>query len=225
MSYTFLDEVVENKVPAAKRRRIYASAGKRVLDIVVVVLSLPFVLPILAVVWALILLDGGKGIYGQPRVGVDGRVFQCWKIRTMVLDADAALAKLMDERADLADEWKANQKLECDPRVTWWGRALRKVSLDELPQLWNVLIGDMSLIGPRPFTLDQKDLYDRAGNDPAYYRIRPGISGLWQVECRNNGKFQERIAYDELYAKNLTFLSDMRIAIRTGLVILRATGK
>ena len=225
MSYTFLDDVVENTEPMTIGRRFYPSAGKRMLDIVVVVLSLPFVLPILALVWLLILLDGGNGIYSQPRIGVGGRVFKCWKIRTMVLDADAVLSRLMDERPDLAEEWNTNQKLECDPRITWWGQMLRRASLDELPQLLNVLKGDMSLIGPRPFTPEQKQLYESAGSDLAYYRLRPGISGLWQVECRNNGTFQKRIAFDETYATDLTLWSDMRLIFRTILVILRATGK
>ncbi|MBV1869048.1 MAG: sugar transferase, partial [Marinosulfonomonas sp.] len=145
MSNTFLSEGVKNTEPTAGTRRLYVSVGKRVFDIVFVVLSLPFVLPILAALWLLILLDGGQGIYGQQRVGVGGRVFKCWKIRTMVLDADAVLARLVDERPDLSEEWNTNQKLECDPRITWWGRLLRRASLDELPQLLNVLKGEMSL--------------------------------------------------------------------------------
>jgi len=171
-------------------------------------------------------IAGGRPLYAQPRVGMNGRVFRCWKVRTMVRDADAVLQKMLAEDPEIAAEWAVKQKLSRDPRITWIGGILRKTSLDELPQVWNVLRGDMSLVGPRPFTPDQQDLYprDALGRMP-YLSLRPGITGLWQVSRRNEGSFAERAHYDGLYAASIGFLNDLRLIARTFGVVLRATGK
>lgn len=211
--------------PVPTQHRVYADYGKRLFDLTALVLMAPVILPALLAIIVLVLASGGKPLYAQNRVGRDGRIFRCWKIRTMVADADAALADLLKNDPALAKEWTVNQKLERDPRITFFGRFLRKTSLDELPQLWNVLRGDMSLVGPRPFTPDQHDLYPSDGlGRIAYLDLRPGITGLWQVSRRNRGSFAERAYYDGAYAGSLSFLGDMRIMVLTVAVVLSATG-
>jgi len=214
-----------DSLPVPAKHRLYADYGKRIFDLTVLVLMGPMILPALLLIVTLVMLAGGKPFYAQERVGRDGRIFRCWKIRTMIADADAALARILKADAALAQEWAVNQKLARDPRVTLVGRILRKTSLDELPQLWNVLRGDMSLVGPRPFTPDQHDIYpcDRLGRR-AYLELRPGLTGLWQVSRRNRGSFAERAHYDNAYAKSLSFLGDIRIILLTVTVVLSATG-
>lgn len=225
MSYTYLDEVSQPARPSRIASRHYRVWVKRVFDVVVVLLATPIVLPIVFLAWALTMLNGGSGIFSQPRIGKNGREFKCWKIRTMVLDADDRLQQMIKADPKIAAEWGCRQKLENDPRITRLGLLLRRTSLDELPQFWNVLIGDMSLIGPRPFTPCQKKLYDSAGSDPAYYRLRPGISGLWQVDCRNEGAFQDRVTFDETYAQKMSLWFDLKIVLRTLSVVAHGTGK
>jgi len=145
----------------AERR--YLGVPKRLFDIVLALLIMPAVAPILAVLWVLTRLDGGPGFFGQERVGKDGRRFTCWKLRTMVVDAERVLADLCASDPKVAEEWHVNQKLAKDPRITGVGRFLRKSSLDELPQILNILWGDMSFVGPRPFTVGQEHLYVAAG--------------------------------------------------------------
>lgn len=225
MSYAFLDTHAD---PGAIETGIagpYRRWGKRGLDIFLVLAILPVALPIVMIAVLLSKRDGGSGFFCQPRVGQNGRVFECWKIRTMLPDADRVLARLIVDDPVIAKEWLTDQKLANDPRVTRFGRLLRMTSIDELPQLWNVLVGDMSIIGPRPFTPDQKTLYDSLSPFPSYYQMRPGISGLWQVEARNNSAFIDRHHFDEKYSASLTFMHDFRIAIKTVRVIAGATGK
>lgn len=210
---------------ARKRRGVYRVWGKRLMDVAVVLVLAPIVLPLLFVVALVTALDGGSAFYAQTRIGRDGRVFKCWKIRTMVPNAEAVLQRMIRNDGEIAREWEENQKLARDPRVTRWGRALRRTSLDELPQLWNVLKGDMSLIGPRPFTPEQKTLYDANGQSAAYYQLRPGITGLWQVDRRNEGAFGDRVDYDRRYNQDLSLFLDLTIAFRTVLVMAKATGK
>lgn len=204
---------------------IYRRYGKRCLDVIAVLLLAPIVLPVVLVAWMVTRRDGHSAFYAQTRVGMDGREFKCWKIRTMINNADEELGRILREDPELAREWRENQKLANDPRVTRWGSALRRTSIDELPQLWNVLCGDMSLIGPRPFTPDQRAMYDECSPTKAYYRLRPGLSGLWQVECRNAGTFADRVAFDEAYEASLTLGGDLSIGLRTVMVVLNATGK
>jgi lipopolysaccharide/colanic/teichoic acid biosynthesis glycosyltransferase len=170
-------------------------------------------------------LEGGSPLYLQARVGRGGALFRCWKVRTMVRGADELLARLVEEDDDIAREWHHHQKLTRDPRITRLGRLLRRSSLDELPQLWNVLNGTMSLVGPRPFTPAQRGLYAGGRGDLAYYDLRPGISGLWQVSRRNAGSFAERVSYDEQYGRSVSLLTDLSILWRTFAVVLRATGR
>lgn len=198
----------------------YNGFGKPVFDGVLIIASLPIVLPLIFIAACLVALDGKTPFYWQKRLGKDGREFSILKLRTMMPDADEALESYLRVNSEARLEWEHKQKLLQDPRVTWIGRILRKTSLDELPQLWNVLKGDMSLVGPRPMMVEQRDLYP----SQIYYRMRPGITGLWQVSDRNDTSFADRASYDIEYYRNLSLRQDVSLLIRTFTVVLRGTG-
>ena len=198
----------------------YRRTFKRLLDIVAVLLLAPVAVPLIAVMGLMVMRDGGSPFYRQRRIGRNGRVFAILKLRTMVIDAEARLARYLEENPEARAEWNSTQKLRKDPRITRTGRLLRKTSLDELPQLWNVFMGDMSLVGPRPMMCSQRSLYPGT----AYYNLRPGITGSWQVSERNESEFASRAAYDASYDKNLTLGTDLNILFRTVGVVLRGTG-
>lgn len=217
---------VVHGVPAAARplrgpHPGYRRAGKRMLDIALVAVFLPVYLPVIALAALVLFVEGGNPFYRQERLGRNGERFSILKLRTMVRDADARLQALLAENPEMKREWDVSQKLKSDPRVTRVGALLRRASLDELPQLWNVLIGQMSLVGPRPMMPEQLPLY----GDPAdYFAVRPGITGLWQVARRNEGSFAERVQYDTAYARDLSLSTDLRILWQTIGVVLRRTG-
>lgn len=198
----------------------YISGGKRILDLPLVLLTLPFWATLIAVLASVVALDGGAPIYSQRRVGKGGRVFTMWKLRSMVADADRRLEAHLALDPEARAEWDSTQKLRNDPRVTLFGRIMRKTSLDELPQLWNVLMGEMSLVGPRPMLLEQRSLYPGL----AYYKLRPGITGNWQITDRNKSTFAARAEYDRDYAANLRISGDIAILVKTVGVVLRGTG-
>lgn len=210
--------------PVRQTSGVYRRMGKRAVDLFLVLLALPIFLPLMAIILVAVWIDGGAPLYAQTRVGRGGRTFRCWKVRTMVQGADAILARLVETDPAIAREWHENQKLASDPRVTRTGRLLRRSSLDELPQLWNVLNGTMSLVGPRPFTPEQRRLYDAGVPAPAYYDLVPGISGLWQISRRNAGTFGERVDFDEAYGRRISLKTDAWILWRTFGVVVRATG-
>lgn len=200
---------------------VYGEFAKRFLDIGLVLLVLPVVLPLVLALAIVVARDGGRPFFAQYRLGRGGLPFRMWKLRTMVADADARLADHLRADPQAMAEWDARQKLARDPRVTMAGRWLRKSSLDELPQVWNVLRGDMSLVGPRPMLPDQRRLYP--GTD--YFALRPGITGPWQVSCRNSGVFAERARYDADYRRRLSLGTDLRLLMATVGVVLRGTGR
>lgn len=199
---------------------LYRACGKRLLDIGLIVLAAPFVVPLVGVFALLVALDGGKPFYSQNRIGRNGRVFRIWKLRTMVRDADTRLAELLRGNPALKREWDSTQKLANDPRITALGGFLRSTSMDELPQLFNVLVGDMSLVGPRPMMASQRAMYP--GKD--YYDLLPGITGPWQVSARNLSAFADRAGYDTRYNRNLSFAKDLRILAATVKVVGSRTG-
>lgn len=211
-------------VPQPRRFNIYATVLKRFFDVFLIMLILPVLIPLIAVLWLLVRADGGPGFYAQPRIGRDGTPFKFWKIRTMVVDADRALSDLCARDPDIAREWARDQKLAHDPRITRLGRFLRATSLDELPQALNVLRGDMSLVGPRPFMAEQARLY-RAAGGRAYFALRPGITGLWQIHGRGRTSFADRVHFDEAYHTSLGLVSDLRLILLTAGVILGRTGQ
>lgn len=195
-------------------------AFKRQIDVLVVLVSSLPVILVIALLALIIALKEGKPFYRQPRIGRNGRIFVMWKLRTMVFDAETKLETHLASCARSRAEWEDTQKLKDDPRITGFGRILRKTSLDELPQLWNVLKGDMSLVGPRPMMPEQSGLYP----GQAYYRLRPGITGPWQVSERNESSFADRAAFDNRYERDLSLATDMRLLAATVRVVIRATG-
>ena len=199
----------------------YRNAFKRGLDILLVVVSLPVTLPLIALFALMVSFRGGHPFYAQARVGRGGRHFRMWKLRTMEPDAENSLERHLASDPKLRAEWDAHQKLRHDPRITSLGHLLRKSSLDELPQIWNVLRGDMSLVGPRPMMPNQQSLY--VGR--AYYRLRPGLTGLWQVSARNDSVFAYRAACDSRYDRRLCFWLDLKIILFTFIVVFRGTGQ
>jgi len=209
-----------NSGKPAGSRTFYARYLKRPLDVAAVLLAAPIVLPVVVILALVILWRGDRPFYTQLRVGRSGRSFRLWKLRTMVEDAETRLAEYLAADPRARAEWDLTQKLKNDPRITPTGRFLRKTSLDELPQLWNVLRGDMSLVGPRPMMLEQAQLYPGAD----YYHLRPGVTGLWQISDRNDSSFAARAGFDACYAAKLSLAGDLAIIARTAGVVLRCTG-
>lgn len=205
----------------ARREPFYRRTLKRWIDVGFVLMAAPFVVPVLLALMGVLKATGHTPFFTQERVGKGGRSFKLWKLRTMVPDAEARLQEYLQKDDAARTEWEAFQKLSRDPRITEFGQFLRKSSLDELPQLWNVFIGDMSLVGPRPMMMDQKDLYPGS----AYYALRPGLTGTWQISDRNQSTFAQRADFDAEYERNLSFFRDLKILLATVGVVLRATGK
>ena len=202
------------------RTGLYRMRLKRALDLALVLAAAPVVLPVVLLLALLAALDGGNPFYFQDRVGRGGKSFRMWKLRSMVVGAEARLEAHLAADPAARAEWDRDQKLKQDPRITLAGRLLRKSSLDELPQLWNVVTGDMSLVGPRPMMPNQRILYPGT----AYYRLRPGITGPWQVSRRNESTFADRALFDRDYERDLSMATDLRLILATVRVLLRATG-
>ncbi len=207
----------------AARAHPFGGALKRATDLVLVVPILLFVAPLMiAIALTVKFQDGGPALFAQRRVGHDGRLFRCLKFRTMVVDAESRMESLLRQDPAAAREWRENQKLSHDPRVTKVGRVLRATSLDELPQLFNVLLGEMSLVGPRPILPDQIEAYGSAY--PRYCSARPGITGLWQVSGRNEVSFIRRSELDEIYLRAWSLLNDLTLLVRTAGVVASGRG-
>ncbi len=199
---------------------LYRNFFKRALDLATVLATAIVCAPLILVLALIVALDGSSPFYWNERVGRGGRTFRMLKLRTMVPEADKLLEDYLSRNAEARLEWNATQKLKSDPRITSIGRLLRKSSLDELPQLWNVLTGDMSLVGPRPMMPSQRALY----TGTAYYALRPGITGPWQVSVRNESEFTQRAEFDTRYHETLSFVNDARLLLATVRVVLRGTG-
>lgn len=204
-------------------RRLYLGIFKRVFDIFFALLTLPFLAPIIAAIWVLVRLDGGAGFFGHSRIGRNGKVFKCMKIRTMVPDAEAQLKLYLAANPEAAAGWARDFKLDHDPRITRIGQFLRKSSLDELPQIWNVLRGEMSFVGPRPVTAPELELYGSAAR--IYEQMRPGITGLWQVSGRNDISYAARVALDVRYFRTASLSVDIATIVATARAVLHMTGK
>lgn len=197
-------------------------AAKRVLDIVgAIVLAIVFC-PLILAIAILMHRQGGSIIYKHRRIGRDGRVFECLKFRTMVPNADQVLRELLERDPAIKAEWLQDHKLRSDPRVTRLGRFLRRTSLDELPQLWNVMRGEMSLVGPRPVVKEELLRYGR--NVRTYLSAKPGITGLWQVKGRNDTDYRRRVVLDTYYVRNQNLLLDLYILFKTTRVVLGGSG-
>jgi len=196
---------------------------KRALDIVIASAGLVVLWPLmLMVALAIKYTDPGPAIFGHERIGLNGRRFKCLKFRSMITNSEAALREHLARDPAAAAEWAASQKLKNDPRITRLGRILRETSLDELPQLWNVIKGDMSIVGPRPIVSAEVRRY---GNDfQSYAATKPGITGLWQVMGRSDCSYDERVSLDVDYVRNWSIVRDVWIIARTFVVVFARKG-
>ena len=203
-------------------RRWPARLSKRIFDTLVALVLIVLLSPLLLLLSLLLLGDGGKVIFSQKRVGKNGRPFNCLKFRTMALDAEDQLKLLLAQSPEHKLQWEKDQKLKDDPRVSALGGFLRRTSLDELPQLFNVLQGQMSLVGPRPIVEAELQRY---GSDASYYlMVRPGMTGLWQVNGRNDLDYESRVYLDTWYVKNWSLWYDLVILIKTIRTVLSSKG-
>lgn len=213
------------KVPARRSSRLSSSLGrvaKRAFDISGALLLGIVFLPLMLVIVLFTLWETGSVIYRHRRVGCDGRTFECLKFRTMIPNADQALREVLEHDQELKAEWVRDHKLRNDPRITRFGRFLRRTSLDELPQIWNVIRGDMSLVGPRPVVREELLRYGR--NVWAYFAAKPGITGLWQVSGRNDTDYHRRVVLDTYYVRHQNLLLDLYILLKTTRVVLGGSG-
>ncbi|WP_324718117.1 undecaprenyl-phosphate galactose phosphotransferase WbaP [Carboxydochorda subterranea] len=198
-------------------------AVKRLAELLLALAVSVVALPVMALIVVAVKLDSpGPVLFGHERVGQGGRRFRALKFRTMVPNADSVLRESLARDAALRDEWAREHKLKNDPRITRVGRFLRRFSLDELPQLWNVLRGDMSLVGPRPIVADEAAKYGPAFD--LYSRVRPGLTGLWQVSGRNDTSYEERVELDSYYIRNWSVWLDVYILMRTVTAVLSGKG-
>lgn len=196
---------------------------KRVLDATAAICLLVALAPLLVLIAAAIRMQGGPILYGHRRLGRGLREFRCLKFRTMRTDGDEVLARLLETDPAARREWRETRKLRNDPRVTPLGRLLRRTSLDELPQLFNVLRGEMSLVGPRPVVREELDQHYGVAA-AAYALVRPGITGLWQVSGRSDTSYRTRVALDTEYVMTMSLKRDASILLRTVAVVLLRRG-
>lgn len=201
-------------------RTWYTRYGKRALDVVLAAVLLALSAPVIALAaLAVVVTSGWPAFYGARRLGRDGHAFTMWKLRTMRVDAEELLDRLLREDGALAFELRTHQKLLRDPRVTFIGKLLRRTSIDELPQLWNVLRGDMSLVGPRPYL--RRDLSEA---DEDILVVRPGMTGPWQIGGRHRLGPKIRVALDREYVRTVSLGRDLRLLALTALPLLRLDG-
>lgn len=217
---TEIETLVTKAFAKPEIKSVYRNYLKRGFDLLLVSLAALPVLIVLAVCAILVARDGGSPFYSQQRIGRFGKTFKMWKLRTMVADADAALEAYLADNPAAKAEWDHNQKLRHDPRITKVGQILRKTSLDELPQLWNVFKGDMAIVGPRPMMVDQQALYPGS----AYYALRPGLTGFWQISERHESSFADRANYDADYLSKVSLAQDITVMWKTVSVVTKATG-
>jgi exopolysaccharide production protein ExoY len=188
--------------------------SKRSFDILVAFAALIVLSPIFVLIMALVKYsDGGSVFYGHRRIGYNGSMFRCLKFRTMSENSDTLLQQYFEQNPAAYEEWRTTRKLQDDPRVTVVGTVLRKLSLDELPQLINILRGEMSIVGPRPVVEDELELYEASA--VYYLQTRPGLTGLWQVSGRNDVSYSARIEFDTHYVRNWSLAADLVIVART----------
>jgi exopolysaccharide production protein ExoY len=195
---------------------------KRAFDIVGASSAILILSPLLVTIIACAYVSGGSPLFRHRRVGRGGVFFDCVKFRTMVTDADRVLQKLLNSDHQIKEEWLRDHKLRDDPRITRFGRFLRRTSLDELPQLWNVLRGEMSLVGPRPVVPDEVRRYGKKA--ATFLSARPGITGLWQISGRNNTDYRRRVALDVCYVRSRSVILDVYILVKTLRVVFTTRG-
>ncbi len=221
ISYFFSHEVALLRV-RNNLRHWPARLSKRLFDLITACCLLLLLSPLMLLLAWRIRQDGGPAVFAHQRVGQSGMLFPCYKFRSMVVDAKEQLERLLASSPELRTEWERDHKLKNDPRISPVGHFLRKTSLDELPQLFNVLRGEMSLVGPRPIVEAELERY---GEDAEYFlMVRPGITGLWQVSGRNDVGYETRVYLDSWYVKNWSLWYDIAILFKTMRVVLRRDG-
>jgi len=221
-----LDTTLLRERPAEVRRGLLSAESgriKRLFDLLIGFVLFTLSLPIGALIALAIWIESGRPVFfAHTRIGQGGRRFRLLKFRSMVVNGDEVLQRHLEQRPELAIEWLRSHKLKDDPRVTRVGRFLRRRSLDELPQFWNVLAGDMSLVGPRPIVQEEEAKYGQAFR--LYSLVKPGLTGLWQVSGRNDTSYRHRVSLDSQYVREWTPWLDLRILLRTVRVVLGGHG-
>ena len=211
---TDIDSAPDARISRAATKEPVGGLAKRSMDIALAVIGLLLLLPAIALIVILIKANmGGPVLFRHRRVGHSGEEFDCYKFRTMVRDAGDVLSRYLESNPEAREQWLATRKLAQDPRVTGLGRLLRKSSLDEVPQLINILRGQMSFVGPRPVVAEELTRYGAAVED--YLAARPGLTGLWQVSGRSKVSYERRVAFDSYYVRNWSLSLDLLIALRT----------
>lgn len=209
-------------VSATVRKQII-DAVSRVIDVVATLSLIVVLFPVMLLLTVAVAIDAkGSPVFAHRRIGKGGRPFKCYKFRTMCNDAEARLEAILRANPELRREWNEHHKLSNDPRITPFGHFLRETSLDELPQLFNVLVGEMALVGPRPIVQAELSRYDR--HLPSYLSVKPGLTGLWQVTCRSESTYRRRVAIDRVYAARKCLLLDLRILFATIPAVLSRRG-
>lgn len=197
--------------------------AKYILDTTLAVAGLIVLLPMIGMLIVIVLVLQGRPVFiAHRRIGKNGVMFACLKFRTMVINADQVLTRHLADNPRCREEWNATRKLRKDPRVTPFGAIMRKSSIDEVPQLLNIILGNMSLVGPRPISAGEAELYGVHYAD--YIKVRPGLTGLWQVSGRNETTYGERVQLDVRYIRERTILGDLAILVRTIPAVLRSHG-
>jgi undecaprenyl-phosphate galactose phosphotransferase len=216
------NEITSSEVLNRSTSLLSYDTVKRAMDIAGAFALIMLLAPAFVYIMLNIRKSGKRIFFGHKRIGRDGKEFICYKFRTMVENADELLKELLANNPKLRKEWDQHYKLKYDPRVTEIGAVLRKYSLDELPQLWNVLKGDMSLVGPRPVIREELIYYT---NFVDYYKsVRPGLTGLWQVSGRSDTGYEKRVVLDANYVQNRSFLLDISVLFKTALVVIKGDG-
>jgi exopolysaccharide production protein ExoY len=221
--YIEKQDVFHDQVQSSESSVFPPGTWSRLLDIVIASIGLLFFLPLFVLIaLAIKVTDPGPVFFRHRRVGLGGKTFGCWKFRSMVVDAEARLADILITDPEAAREWAEHQKLTDDPRVTALGNFLRRSSLDELPQLFNVLMGEMSIVGPRPIVETEAERYGQ--HFALYCLVRPGITGLWQISGRSDIHYFERVLLDVRYVSSRSVLRDLKIIVLTVPSVLAARG-
>lgn len=216
-----MPHLVLRQADRSRQAGLYQQRGKRLLDLAFVLAAAPIVVPLVVILALGVALSSrGNPFYVQKRVGQRGVLFNLYKLRTMVPNADQKLEAYLAKNPEAKTEWDLTQKLKKDPRVTTFGLILRKLSLDELPQLLNVVKGEMSLVGPRPMMPEQQAFYPGL----AYYALAPGITGIWQVSERNEASFAQRADFDTEYFKTMSLKTDLSLILKTFRAVAKLSG-
>ncbi|WP_281190733.1 sugar transferase [Novosphingobium lentum] len=216
-------EAISSRVPDQIVRSRSDAAMTRAFDLALAILALAILAPLLCIIVVVVKLTSkGPVFFAHRRIGAGGKSFPCFKFRSMVSNSAEVLERHLQDNAQARQEWAQDRKLRNDPRVTAVGRLLRRTSIDELPQLLNVLRGEMSMVGPRPITADEIAKYRQYFS--VYISVKPGITGLWQISGRNDTTYRRRIALDTAYARSRTVGLDIAIVLRTFPAVLFGTG-